>query len=109
MSSGSVTDSLTAILLPLSLGHYIWASSLRCTNGVECWQEGLVGVSEESIGEAVQWVGATRVQTPVLTTSVVEAVTTALTHSMVSHSSCPNELCISVLNVLQCRWMVSTC
>lgn len=68
-----------------------------------------MGVSEESICEAVQWVGATTVQTPVLTTSVVEAVMTALTHSTVSQSSCHNKLPASVLNVLQCRWMVSTC
>ena len=46
-----------------------------------------MGVSEGSIREAVQWVGGTTVQTPVLTTSVVEAVTTALTHSKVSQSS----------------------
>lgn len=51
-----------------------------------------MGVSEGSIREAVQWVGATTVQTPVLTASVVEAVTTALTHNRVSPSpsmNCP--------------------
>ena len=49
-----------------------------------------MGVSEGSIREAVQWVGATTVQTPVLTASVVEAVTTALTHNRVSPSHSMN-------------------
>ena len=55
-----------------------------------------MGVSEGTICEAVQWVGATTVQTPVLTTSVVEAITTALTHNRVSPSpsmNCP-EVCV---------------
>lgn len=56
----------------------------RCTNGVECWREGLVDVSEGCISDAVHWVRATPVQTTAINTSVVEALTQALTHNQVS-------------------------
>jgi len=56
----------------------------RCTNGVECWREGLVDVSEGCISDAVHWVRATPVQTTAVNTSVVEALTQALTHNQVS-------------------------
>ena len=60
----------------------------RCTNGVECWREGLVDVSEGCISDAVHWVRATPVQTTAVNTSVVEALTQALTHNQVSALYC---------------------
>jgi len=43
-----------------------------------------VDVSEGCISDAVHWVRATPVQTTAVNTSVVEALTQALTHNQVS-------------------------
>ena len=54
---------------------------ISCSNGMECWREGLTQSSDESIAEAVQWVEQVKPQTTPFKTNIVEGIVNALAHS----------------------------
>ena len=54
---------------------------ISCSDGMECWREGLTRSSDESVAEAVQWVEQVKPQTTPFKTNIVEGLLKALAHS----------------------------
>lgn len=76
------------------LGRVDEFNMIRCCNGVESWQTGLVESREDNIASAVQWMEDTTPQTVPFKTNIVEGLLRALAHSdaqgiyLLTHGDC---------------------
>ena len=77
-------DVLTSTIQD-QLSHVDEFNLIRCSNGMEVWQEYLTQNSEENIASAVEWVKQTTPQTTPFKTNVVEGLVKALAHSSADH------------------------